>query len=199
MAVLSSSQATPVCTCPARRPRWCPLDSPWRLKDCAFRKLQIVGFPQLLPGYPIGPQLYNFRGSVTRPIHSLHLASYTPLQDMHAGSLQIRWLTFSGENWAVSYPYSLGNIIQFHELLSDPMDLNLTRHEEQNCRVGFTPTEKRRLNTAHARTCRSRKQKTAALKPKAAAEVASEKLRYYFLHPTGLIESVPVSCTLSNV
>ena len=71
-----------------------------------------------------------FRGSVTRPIHSLHLASYTPLQDMHAGSLQIRWLTFSGENWTVSYPYSLGNIIQFHELLSDPMDLDLTRHEE---------------------------------------------------------------------
>ena len=50
---------------------------------------------------------------------------------MHAGSLQIRWLTFSGENWAVSYPYSLGNIIQFHKLLSDPMDLNLTRHEKR--------------------------------------------------------------------
>jgi hypothetical protein len=33
MAVLSSSQATPVCTCPARRPRWCPLDSPYRLQD----------------------------------------------------------------------------------------------------------------------------------------------------------------------
>ena len=56
MAVLSSSRATPMCTCPARRPRWCPLDSPWRLEDYAFRLLQIVGFPQLLPGYPIGPQ-----------------------------------------------------------------------------------------------------------------------------------------------
>jgi hypothetical protein len=33
MAVLSSSQATPVCTCTARRLRWCPLDSPWRLQD----------------------------------------------------------------------------------------------------------------------------------------------------------------------
>ena len=36
MAVLSSSQATPVCACPARRPRWCPLNSPWRLKDQCF-------------------------------------------------------------------------------------------------------------------------------------------------------------------
>jgi hypothetical protein len=33
MAVLSSSQATPMCTCPARRLRWCPLDSPCRLQD----------------------------------------------------------------------------------------------------------------------------------------------------------------------
>jgi hypothetical protein len=28
MAVLSSSQTTPVCACPALRPRWCPLDLP---------------------------------------------------------------------------------------------------------------------------------------------------------------------------
>ena len=28
MAVLSSSQAAPVCACPARRPRWCPFNSP---------------------------------------------------------------------------------------------------------------------------------------------------------------------------
>ena len=28
MAVLSSSQATLVCACPARRPRWCPFDLP---------------------------------------------------------------------------------------------------------------------------------------------------------------------------
>ena len=33
LAVLSSSQSTPVCTCPARGLRWCPLDSPWRLQD----------------------------------------------------------------------------------------------------------------------------------------------------------------------
>ncbi len=30
------------------------------------------------PCYPYGPQIYNFRSSVTRPTHSLHLASNTP-------------------------------------------------------------------------------------------------------------------------
>jgi len=33
LAALSSSQTTPVRTCPARGLRWCPLDSPWRLLD----------------------------------------------------------------------------------------------------------------------------------------------------------------------
>ena len=33
LAALSSSQTTPVRTCPARGLRWCPLDSPWRLQD----------------------------------------------------------------------------------------------------------------------------------------------------------------------
>jgi hypothetical protein len=40
MAVLSSSQATPMCTCPARRLRWCPLDSPCRLQDCCLPLLR---------------------------------------------------------------------------------------------------------------------------------------------------------------
>ena len=44
----------------------------------AFRQIQNVGFPRLAPGYPLGPRIYNFRSSVTRPIHSLHLASHTP-------------------------------------------------------------------------------------------------------------------------
>ena len=53
-------------------------------------------FPSSLPGYPLGPQQCAFRSSTTRPTRSLHLASHTPLRDMHAGSLQARWLTSSG-------------------------------------------------------------------------------------------------------
>ena len=33
IAVLLSSQTTPVCACPVRGPRWCPLNSPCRLQD----------------------------------------------------------------------------------------------------------------------------------------------------------------------
>ena len=61
----------------------------------AFRLSKTVGFPQLSLGYPFGPQQCAFRSSIMRPIRSLHLASYTPLRDMHAGSLQAWWLTSS--------------------------------------------------------------------------------------------------------
>ena len=100
-------------------------------RTAAFRLLQTVGFTGLAPGYPFGPPERNFRGSVTRPTHSLRLASNTPLRGMHAGSLQIRRLTYSGGIWAVSCPHPLGNTIQFHNLLSDPKDLGLTRHEKK--------------------------------------------------------------------
>ncbi len=53
------------------------------------------------------------------------------LTGMHAGSLQIRRLTYSDGIWAVSCPHPLGNTIQFHNLLSDPKDLGLTRHEKK--------------------------------------------------------------------
>lgn len=65
-------------------------------RTLAFRRVKTVGFPQLSLGYPSGPQQYRFRSSITRPTRSLHLASYTPLRDMHAGSLQARWLTSPG-------------------------------------------------------------------------------------------------------
>jgi len=81
LAVLSSSQATPVCTCPARSLRWCRdvCHNTPRLSPSSRSKLS--AFPATITGYPCfpyGPQLYNFRRSVTRPTHSLHLASYTP-------------------------------------------------------------------------------------------------------------------------
>jgi len=34
--VLSSSQATPLSTCPALRPRWCPWYSPFHIRDCCL-------------------------------------------------------------------------------------------------------------------------------------------------------------------
>jgi hypothetical protein len=45
--------------------------------------------------------------------------------DMHAGSLQFQWLTFTGGNLTVTCLHPLGSNIQFHNLLFDPTDLNL--------------------------------------------------------------------------
>ena len=53
------------------------------------------------------------------------------LMDMHAGSLQFQWLTFSGGNSAVTCLHPLGSNIQFHNLHFDPTDLNLTRHDRE--------------------------------------------------------------------
>ena len=45
ITVLSSSQATPLNTCPAHRSRWCLRCLPVASKTIAFRSLENVGFP----------------------------------------------------------------------------------------------------------------------------------------------------------
>jgi len=81
LAVLSSSQATPVRTCPDRSLRWCRdvcHNTPGLLPSS---RSKLSAFPVTITGYPYfpyGPRIYTFRRSVTRPTHSLHLASYTP-------------------------------------------------------------------------------------------------------------------------
>jgi len=77
LLALPSSRVTPLMTCLALRPRWCPGHSPWRAWDCslpahASRRLS----PRFCSGYPRGPRLYQFRGSITRPITSLPLAPH---------------------------------------------------------------------------------------------------------------------------
>ena len=78
ITVLSSSQINPLNTCPAHRSRWCLKCLPFALKTIAFRQLHNVGFPRSKPGYPFGPQLYNFRDSITRPTFLIPSARYTP-------------------------------------------------------------------------------------------------------------------------
>jgi hypothetical protein len=70
----------------------------WLLRRCAsrtaaFRPLQTVGFP-LHPaqGYPHGPQLYQFRGSITRPVTLLPLAPRLHCWLSPEGSLLTGWL-----------------------------------------------------------------------------------------------------------
>ena len=56
MTVLSSSQTTPVCACPARRPRWCPLDLPSHLKNSCLPSS---------PGRRLSPTLVEFSTRTT--------------------------------------------------------------------------------------------------------------------------------------
>ena len=54
-------------------------------RTAAFQPLETVGFPRLYP----------FRGSITRPVSSLHPAPYGPLTGRHAGSLLTCWRGFN--------------------------------------------------------------------------------------------------------
>ena len=100
-------------------------------RTTAFRPLQIVGFLRLSPDYPLGPQLYIFRDSVTRPTHSLHLASDTSSRICLQGHYRVVGSLSSGGIRTILRTHPLGNINQFHSLLSDPKVLDLTRHEQR--------------------------------------------------------------------
>jgi hypothetical protein len=74
---LPRSRVTPLLTCPALRPRWCPAHSPWRTQDCGLpahgnRRLS----PPCCGGSPRGPRLDLWRGSLTRPVTSLPCAPH---------------------------------------------------------------------------------------------------------------------------
>ena len=72
---LSSSQATPLNTCPALSSRWGGGCLPCRGRPCCLPIYQVVGFPPPEAKYPIGPQCYIFRESMTRPAFPLRPAS----------------------------------------------------------------------------------------------------------------------------
>ena len=46
LTVLSSSQATPLCTCPVLSLRWCPLVCHSTARTHTFQRIQTVGFPR---------------------------------------------------------------------------------------------------------------------------------------------------------
>ena len=82
---LPRSQVPPLKTCPALRPRWCPVHAPKRTQDCGL------------------PATGNRRLPPTRPISGLNHAacllatpgSVRPLTGRHAGSLLTCWLDVS--------------------------------------------------------------------------------------------------------
>jgi hypothetical protein len=71
--------------------------SPWRTQDCGLplvpqRRLSLARCRQ---GYPCGPRLYPFRGSITRPEVLLPPAPYSPHGACTRSSLLNCWLGFA--------------------------------------------------------------------------------------------------------
>mgnify|MGYP004009186627 CR=1 FL=1 len=82
---LPSSRVTPLNTCPEHRPRWYPENRHdlflqfYFLDFCfpAHAHCQLSSIKCFdLSLLPVRPQIYNFRGSITQPVFSLHSASH---------------------------------------------------------------------------------------------------------------------------
>src|SRR5262245_4729743 len=67
---LPSSRVTPMATCPALRPRWCPVPSPYRVQDCCLPALanRRLSPQYLLEGYPSVHDYTHF-GAQSRGLH----------------------------------------------------------------------------------------------------------------------------------
>ena len=93
---LPSSRATPVKTCPALRPRWCPAYSPCRAQDCC---LPATGNSRLSPPYSLEGILLSTTILFSGLNHAACLlatpGSVWPLTGRHAGSLLTCWLDVS--------------------------------------------------------------------------------------------------------
>lgn len=109
------------------------------------------------------------------------------LMDMHAGSLQFQWLTFTGGNLTVTCLHPLGSNIQFHNLLFDPTDLNLL--DTIVIRFGTSQSPKRTRSStainapAALRTCRSATSSQARYGYAALPQMAGRRVRMLSLFP----------------
>src|SRR5262249_35178031 len=86
---LPSSRVTPMKTCPALRPRWCPQHSPWRASDCC---LPATGNRRRFPrydreGYPAVHDYTHFGGLNHMACILATPGSVPLLAETHAGSL----------------------------------------------------------------------------------------------------------------
>ena len=114
---------------PSLRPRWCSLHV---CRECrslpsstTFMCRRSKRDSRYAP-YPFGPQLYNFRGSMTRPACSIHSGSFVraPLGTAHASSFDL-WAKL----WSSMDFHHLGNNIAFLNLLVLPTDWDLSGRE----------------------------------------------------------------------
>ena len=125
ITVLSSSRVTPVCTCPARRSRWCPLRSPYRSKDYSLPALRNRRLSRACTRLSSWTTTTLFSGlghaacTLATPGFIRTLAGYARRFATDSVANLLSW-----ELGRSTHP--LGNSIQFHGFRSDPEDLGLT-------------------------------------------------------------------------
>jgi hypothetical protein len=111
LAVLSSSQATPVCTCPGLSLRWCPPVCHSTVRTHAFQHIKTVGFPRHhgLSMLSLWTTTIQF-SAINIAAYALTTPGFTPnLAAELAGSLQARWLLSPGGICSLSLTHPLGN------------------------------------------------------------------------------------------
>jgi len=98
---LPSSRATPLDTCPALRPRWCPRHSPKRAQNCC---LPARANRRLSPRYTVRDILLSTTLHMSGLNHAACVlatpGSIRPLTGRHAGSLLTGWLGVSQVGFA---------------------------------------------------------------------------------------------------
>ena len=130
---LPSSRVTPMDTCPALRPRWCPEHSPWRIQDCclpatAYRRRSLATALRII------------LWTTTLHISGLHHAAYIlvpssfalPLLGLHVDfTTDLLARLWSGGSCTVLGAHPLGNYNQFHGISPNSKVSGLPWHEQR--------------------------------------------------------------------
>ena len=133
---LPSFRVTPVNTCPALRPRWCPdriAIARSALLPSNLGTLSAFTLSALftLKGYPYDHHHTWFRGSITQPASLIHPASYSRLRACTWASLLTCWLSFSqvGLFRLSGRCHPPGNNDRFHGPMSNSNASDLPWHD----------------------------------------------------------------------
>ena len=113
---LPSSRITPLPTCPALRPRWCPARLPWRGQDCC---LPVSAYRRLwgqLPGLVLLSTIIHFSEfNDAACVLASPLLRTPPLSGRTLVRLPTWWLAF-GRVGLESASHPLGNVDMFQEV-----------------------------------------------------------------------------------
>ena len=92
---LPSSRFTPLNTCPALRPRWCPIRLPWHEQDCCLPDVACCRLSVRLPGLlPLSTTIRCSEFNDAACVLTLPLLRTLPFSSRTSVRLPTRWLAF---------------------------------------------------------------------------------------------------------